>query len=285
MKLPLAAVTMCYDEPQLLPLWLAYYSRQVGAANCYVLDDGSDDGSTDDLGAVSVVRFPRLEHDNARVSLQVGKFCASLLTIYERVIYADTDEFIVADPGIYGGLVDFCERAQPGVVTMFGVDVLHDLDNEPALDMSAPILGQRRWCRPNGFLCKPSLVNREVSWWTGFHGYDGGAVFDDIYLFHLANADRELIIERQKKRNRSVAVDGSGGHHAYSPEEMIADVRRILDTSPRVPHADLAMGDPDREGFLDLLFDPSRPRHEQSLSNHGCPAPLFVIPERLRECI
>ncbi|MFT8641483.1 MAG: hypothetical protein ABF751_06070 [Acetobacter orientalis] len=39
---PLAVFTMVYNEHTLLPLWAAYFVRQVGAGNVYVLDHGSD---------------------------------------------------------------------------------------------------------------------------------------------------------------------------------------------------------------------------------------------------
>ncbi|MFX8828780.1 hypothetical protein ABTM52_19285, partial [Acinetobacter baumannii] len=80
---------------------------------------------------------------------------------------------------------------------------MHDPDNEPALDPTKPILAQRSWIKPSAFLCKPSLVSREVLWWNGFHGYDGGNILDNIYLFHLANVDIDWLEVRQRKRNIS----------------------------------------------------------------------------------
>ena len=43
----LAAVTMVYNEPEFIPLWIKYYGEQVGKENCYIVDNGSDDGSLD----------------------------------------------------------------------------------------------------------------------------------------------------------------------------------------------------------------------------------------------
>ena len=46
----LAALTMAYNEPVWAAVWARFYARQVGAENCFLLDHGSDDGSTEKLG-------------------------------------------------------------------------------------------------------------------------------------------------------------------------------------------------------------------------------------------
>lgn len=49
-RLPsLAVVTMARDEGAVLRRWVDWYAGQVGAEHVIVLDDGSTDGSTDDL--------------------------------------------------------------------------------------------------------------------------------------------------------------------------------------------------------------------------------------------
>jgi exoribonuclease II len=54
-----AVVTIAYNEDVLLPLWVRYYARQFGEESCYVIDHGSDDESTKNLGQINVVRIPR----------------------------------------------------------------------------------------------------------------------------------------------------------------------------------------------------------------------------------
>jgi hypothetical protein len=36
-----AIVTMVYNEPELLPIWLKYYKGHFGDQACYIVDDGS----------------------------------------------------------------------------------------------------------------------------------------------------------------------------------------------------------------------------------------------------
>jgi len=40
---------MAYNESFYLKRWYRWYGSQLGIENCFVLDHGSDDGSTDDL--------------------------------------------------------------------------------------------------------------------------------------------------------------------------------------------------------------------------------------------
>ena len=133
MKAPLAVVTMVYNETVFLPVWLRHYAAQVGAANCFVLDHGSDDGSTTPavLREASVVRIPRSPQDDGRRCGFVSDVCAGLLNWYEAVIYTDVDELLVAD----SPLVELVPFLDPdAVVTATGFDVIHVPDEEPALD-------------------------------------------------------------------------------------------------------------------------------------------------------
>src|ERR1700712_6045729 len=62
--LRIAAITFCRDEGRMLPLWIRYYGGQFGVENLFVVDDNSEDGSTDDL-ACNVLHIP---------SIRGGKF-------------------------------------------------------------------------------------------------------------------------------------------------------------------------------------------------------------------
>ena len=44
-----AAVTFVYNESFNLPLWRRHYGAQLGTENLFIVDDGSDDGSTDGI--------------------------------------------------------------------------------------------------------------------------------------------------------------------------------------------------------------------------------------------
>ena len=103
----LAALTMVRDEQVMLPRWVRHYSRECGAENLFVVDDNSTDGSTDDLPC-SVLRIPSWgdKHFESTRMRVVSNIAAALLEAYDAVLFADADEFLVADPEKYDGLRD-----------------------------------------------------------------------------------------------------------------------------------------------------------------------------------
>ena len=94
----IAALTMSWNEAYFLPIWLRHYAGQLGAANCFVIDHGSDDGSTDSLGDASRIRMPRTPLDETRRADCVSHVAAGLLAYYDVVLHTDVAELLVADP-------------------------------------------------------------------------------------------------------------------------------------------------------------------------------------------
>ena len=204
---------MVYNEADFLPMWIRHYSRQFGAENCFVIDHGSDDGSTENLGAANRVRIPRSPMDDKRRADFLSEFCNSLLSWFDSVIYTDSDEFLVADPRLYSSLAELCSRTLADVVTATGLNVVHVPADAPPLDVEAPLLAQRRWGVALAAASKPLLTRRRIVWPPGFHSYDGPPVFDGLFNFHLPVADRSIALRRQaKRRTVNWAVDISPNH-------------------------------------------------------------------------
>lgn len=218
-KQSVAVVTMVHNEPDMLPVWLRHYASEVGAENCFVIDHGSDDGSTSDIGC-TVSRLVRsLFDDNFRATVVSG-YCAALLHMYDTVIYTDCDELIRADPDLAKTLTDFVSsRDMPAVGYVLGMDVLH-AEGEPPLNYDTPILAQRRWARPSHALCKPLVIRKSFHWAAGFHNIHAEAEFCGLYMFHIAYADETVTRRRQAKRNAHPPAHG-GDHHKISPDAMV----------------------------------------------------------------
>src|SRR3954469_24224121 len=96
-RMRVAALTMAYNEPVWARVWAEYYARQVGAENCFLLDHGSDDGSTVGLG-IQVERLPRSPLDEIARAETIGARTAALLRTYDVVVHSDADELVFADP-------------------------------------------------------------------------------------------------------------------------------------------------------------------------------------------
>ena len=255
-----AAVTMAFNEPAHLPLWVRHYARQVGARNCYVIDHGSDDGSTAGLGEVNVIRIPRSAQDDARRARFLSQFCASLLAWYDWVIYVDVDEIVLPDPRAHDTLAAYCAERLPEVVTAIGFNLHHLPHAEPPLDLVRPVTEQRRWVRFSSAMCKPVLIRRPVEWVPGFHcAADAPVVFDQLYLFHLRWFDRALGLARLAKTRAMPWADANAG------------AWQRVDDAEFATMMDRIAGLPQRRG---LAFDPAAPPLGDALaavleSRHG----------------
>jgi Glycosyl transferase family 2 len=210
--LRIAAITFCRDEGRMLPLWIRYYGGQFGVENLYVVDDNSEDGSTDDL-ACNVLHIPPIrggKFESTRMKFLAG-LAASLRTLYDCVVFTDVDEFVVPDPARHSGLKDFIVRQgddRPAVAAL-GLNVVHVTGTEPPLDLSAPVLSQRSFAKFVPVMCKPSVNFAGAPWFAASHGIRAPyAVDPDLWMFHLKYADRELLREAADHRLRMVEADG-----------------------------------------------------------------------------
>ena len=216
-----AAVTMVYNENEYLPIWLSHYGRQVGLENCFVVDHGSDDGSTDFIGPTNRIKIPRSPYEPHKQSFFNSKFCNSLLEWYDWVIYSDVDEILVVDSSVAPSLRDYCTLPIPRVVTAIGLNVVHRIDHEPPLNLSQPIAVQRPYVFAGASMCKPLLMSKEIAWSPGSHSSDAPMVFDHLYLFHLRWYDFGSCMRRlQKTRAMAWARTDAGRHQRVQDEEM-----------------------------------------------------------------
>ena len=206
----LAALTMVRDESVMLPRWVAHYGRECGVDNLFVIDDHSTDGSTDDLPC-SVIRIPSWgdkHFESTRMRL-VSNIAAGLLEAYDAVLFADADEFLVADPERHDGLVDLlAHRPDRPVLAAQGLNVLH-APGEATLDPDRPVLDQRAWAKFVPLMCKPAIKRIPAPWVAGSHGLTEPFEIDaDLYMFHLKFVEREHL--RTTGDHRKALVDAEG---------------------------------------------------------------------------
>ena len=217
-----AAVTMVYNEDVLLPIWLRNNAKQVGIENCFVVDHGSDDGSTLDLHGATRLRIPRSPYDPHKQSAWNSDFCSSLLHWYDYVIYSDVDEIIVVDPKIAPSIQEFCRLPLPAISNVIGLNVQHVIQIEPDIDLTLPVLRQRPYsffCSP---MCKPLLIRRKVEWSPGSQSADAPVKFNHLYAFHLRWFDVSSGLKRLKQtREMEWARLDAGGHARVQDEKMV----------------------------------------------------------------
>lgn len=244
-----AVVTMVRDGGDLLRVWVDHYARHVGRANIVVLDDNSTDGSTADLGC-TVHRLPEWSVTTGagfnRVRLKaVNGIAAGLLAVYDYVVLADADEFLVTDPVKYPTLPDLLEaRGRPAVLGAVGLNMVHVPALEPApLDLARPILEQRRHAKLTPVMCKPAVKALPgARWILSSHGIAAPYRVDqELFLLHLKFADRDRLVATAEHRNSLVELDGRGGGSTWGrPASTVLDI------------FDAAVADPDPAGIVEL---------------------------------
>lgn len=229
-----AAITIVYNEKFKLPRWLEYYSRQLGPKNCYVVDHGSDDGSTEGITNSQIIRLPRTPYDNQTRVDAISSLAAFLLKYFDYVLYVDCDEILVADPGLYSSLGDFCNKMDPEYLYSIGVDVVHKLDEEAPLRPGEPVLRQRSYANFSAAMCKPNLTRVPVHWARGFHSHQHPPVFHQLFNFHLRYADLDEGLGRLSvTRGLDWAKSYEGAHHK-APDSDFEGLIRMWSRRPVV---------------------------------------------------
>ncbi|GBQ10623.1 glycosyltransferase family 2 protein [Swaminathania salitolerans] len=284
MKAPLAAVTMVYNEPEFLPVWLGYYAQMVGRDHCFVIDHGTDDGSTDTL-ACNRLRIPRSPQDDARRARAIGRICAGLLEWYEHVLYCDVDEIVVADPVVFPSVTSLARARRARAVTATGFDIIHRPDCEPPLDFTAPIARQRVALRFSAAMCKPCLIGAPVRWSPGFHSVEALPPRPDpaLMLFHLRYVDRDKgLVRLARTRNQPWVSPDAGSHQRMENSAWSAMLQSMAGLA--FEPASLLEDDPAVSLWRQRIEDEGRSRAEDpypldlGLSGDR----LWRLPERFR---
>jgi hypothetical protein len=279
--LPLAIVTMTYNENRKLPYWLAHYAGEVGLQHCTIIDHGSSDGSTDRIGGANRLRLPRSPQDNDRRTAMVTDIVAALLEHYAHVAYVDVDEMLVADPDRHASLLDYADTVTADAVTAIGVEIVHGA-GEAALDGWRGVGEQRRTGLFSSSMCKTSMVGRRVTWAPGFHAHDGPPQLDDLYLFHLRHADLDQALERLETTRAMPWAEAAAGAHQRGSRD---DMAELIGHFGRRPLGDFASLAGNCAGFVAASCAPSvlgQP-YAVPLANYG--RERFVLPGRFRDAL
>lgn len=289
-RAPLAIVTMVYNEAVFLPLWLRHYTAQAAPRHCYVVDHGTDDGSTDPArlpAGLNVVRIPRSPQDDGRRCQFISRFCAALLVWYESVIYVDVDEILVADPALHASLADYaaCLDAD-AVISAIGLDVIHSPGDEPALDWNVPVGGQRRWLRFSSAMCKPVLIRRPVCWAPGFHNIDAPPRFDELFLFHLRYVDLQAGLARLARTRAQAWGSPEAGSHQRMADIAWRDMLLGMASLPRLTRGTLGLDDNLLHDWLARVMRSAASRQTElyRIDLHLSGDTLWCLPGRFAGC-
>lgn len=125
-----------------------------------------------------------------------------LLTKYDKVVFAEIDEFI----GCSQGLAHYIDNWDGIVQVTNGFNVTQRLGQESPIDISRPILAQRRWWWPDKLYCKPLLTTVPLTYLWGFHRchqYEWQEPDPNLYLIHLRQMDYDIALHRNLERQKN----------------------------------------------------------------------------------
>jgi len=203
----IAAITMARDDDFFLSRWIAYYGKQIGTENLYILLDGIDQNIPKNAGQAHIVKlqhFPmsRSSGDKYRIG-KISELAHELLKKYDIVIGCDSDEFLIVDPRTKQTLHQYLSNKKiHTTLSGLGLDIGQHLYNEAILDKDAPFLEQREYALLSTRYTKPVVINKPVNWGSGFHSIKKHNFHIDknLYLLHFGAVDMDMLIDKAKKR-------------------------------------------------------------------------------------
>lgn|SRR3990167_940206 len=223
MKQDRVVFTSVFNEDDLLPIWLSYYSRFF--TNIVVIDHISTGDSI--RKAQKKFKFDLIYDNNVVITqldgraidstvdrLAMMQYQKGFLQDYKWVLYAHADEFVVAHPKKFSGLDEYIDKCKKDYVFCIGRSVLHFPAKEKPLDFTKPLLKQRTyWWNDNHSSHKPLLSRVPLDWVNGYHSLGGITdeqkrdsmfhAYDDLYMIHLVQADLNLY---QRRGRHSVSL-------------------------------------------------------------------------------
>ena len=202
-----AAITMARNDEFFLSRWIAYYGKQFGTENLYIILDGTDQIVPENAGNAHITKLPhtdmsRSAGDKYRIN-QISQMARKLLETYDIVLGCDSDEFLIVDPKIKKSLSEYLSGKKIHTsLSGLGLDVGQHLYCEAILDPNAPFLEQREYALLSTRYTKPVVINKPVTWGSGFHSVKNHNFHIDknLYLLHFGSIDMDMLEQKAKNR-------------------------------------------------------------------------------------
>ena len=203
----IAAITMARDDEFFLSRWIAYYGKQFGTENLYILLDGIDQKTPQNAGNEHITKLPhiamsRAAGDKYRIG-KLSELAHELLKTYDIVIGCDTDEFLIVDPNTKQTLAQYLSTTNiHTTVSGLGLDIGQHMKLEQPLDTTMALLEQREYALLSTRYTKPVVINKPVHWGSGFHSVKNHNFHIDpnLYLLHFGAVDMNMLISKAEKR-------------------------------------------------------------------------------------
>ena len=196
----IAAITMARDDEFFLSRWIAYYGKQFGTENLYILLDGTDQKIPVNAGKANITKLPhknlsRAAGDKYRIG-ELSKLCTKLLKTYDIIIGCDSDEFLIVDPNTKQTLREYLSNKKIKTsLSGLGLDIGQNMNCELELDRNAPFLEQREYALLSTRYTKPVVKVINAPWGSGFHSirHHNFHIDKNLYLLHFGAIDLKML--------------------------------------------------------------------------------------------
>ena len=191
---------MARDDEFFLSRWIAYYGKNLGTENLYIILDGTDQKIPENSGNAHIFKFEhipmsRSNGDKYRIS-KLSELAHELLKNYDIVIGCDSDEFLIVDPNTKQTLSEYLSNKKiHTTLSGLGLDIGQNMNNEHELDIDAPFLYQREYALLSTRYTKPVIINKPVHWGSGFHSikHHNFHIDKNLYLLHFGAIDMKML--------------------------------------------------------------------------------------------
>jgi len=248
----IAAITMARDDEFFLSRWIAYYGKQFGTENLYILLDGTDQKIPKNAGAAHITKIPhtsmsRAAGDKYRIG-KLSDLASELLKTYDIVIGCDSDEFLVVDPATKKTLAEYLSNKKiKSSISGLGLDIGQNLNCEQEIDRDAPFLEQREYALLSTRYTKPVVKVTPAPWGSGFHSirHHNFHIDKNLYLLHFGAIDLKMLEQKAAARGTDwlnhLRRRGNGTINAVTNTKIKSEkwlkIARILQTYMRPIYA------------------------------------------------
>jgi hypothetical protein len=237
------AFFVCYNEENILPHMLRYYSTF--CEKITILDNNSTDNSVEIINSfpnTDVIPFDSNEsfHDGVHIKLKNNVWKSSV-GYADYVILGDTDEFLYHE-----NMIDFLIKAKENGVTLFKPEGYHMIANpELVLEPNDNILDHVKDGVRTPVLDKMMMFDcnkiTEINYGFGCHHANpvGEIVLNnDLKMLHYKFLGLKDYLYKNKIRAERLSgfnkENGFGLYYMYSDDEHIADYQQYFDKRKKI---------------------------------------------------
>jgi hypothetical protein len=129
----------------------------------------------------------------------------------------------------FTNLADYISKTEFDYVTAIGLNVCHAIHREDPIDLTRPLMAQRRYARYFSAECKTLVSRVPIIWLPGFHCANRPPKIDqDLFIFHIKLIDfyeslRRQRINRETEWSKDSLDHHHGGHHRWEIERFVKE--------------------------------------------------------------